>query len=108
MPKYLIQGSYTPDGLKGLAKDKASGRKAAVQASLKAVKAKLESYYFVFGADDFVIIVDAQDNISMAAVALAVGATGMVDSRITPLLTIDEVDQALAIPTKFRAPGQDA
>ncbi len=108
MPKFLIQGSYTTEGLKGLAKDKASGRKTAVQASLKAVKAKLESYYFAFGVDDFVIIVDAPDNITMAAVALAVGATGTVDSRITPLLTIDEVDQALAIPTKFRAPGQDS
>jgi hypothetical protein len=31
----------------------------------------------------------------------------MVDRRVTPLLTIDEVDQALAIPTRFRAPGQD-
>jgi uncharacterized protein with GYD domain len=107
MPKYLIQGSYTPEGLRGLAKDKASGRKAAVQASLKAVKAKLESYYFTFGADDFVIIIEAPDNVTMAAVALAVGATGTVDSRVTPLLSIEEVDQALALPTKFRAPGQD-
>jgi hypothetical protein len=31
MPKYLIQGTYTPEGVKGLMKDKASGRKAAVQ-----------------------------------------------------------------------------
>jgi uncharacterized protein with GYD domain len=107
MPKYLIQGSYTAEGLKGLAKDKASGRKAAVQAVLKPVKAKLESYYFAFGTDDFVMIVEAPDNVTMAAVALAVGATGLVDSRITPLLSIDEVDQALALPIKFRAPGQD-
>ena len=42
MPKYLIQASYTAEGLKGLAKDKASGRKAAVQAAMKAVKARLD------------------------------------------------------------------
>jgi hypothetical protein len=40
MPKYLIQGRYTPEGLKGLAKDKASGRKAAVQAAIKSLKGK--------------------------------------------------------------------
>lgn len=106
MPKYMIQGSYSPEGLKGLAKETASGRKAAVQATLKSVKAKLECYYFTFGTDDFVIIVDAPDNVAMAAIALAVGATGLVDSRVTALLSIDEVDQALALPTKFRGPGQ--
>jgi uncharacterized protein with GYD domain len=106
MPKYLIQGSYTREGLKGLAKDKASGRKAAVEALLKGVKGKLESYYFAFGADDFVIILELPDNVSMAAIAVAVGATGTVDSRVTALLSIEEMDQALALPTKFRAPGQ--
>src|SRR6266853_2198268 len=31
MAKYLCQASYTPEGMRGLIKDKASGRKAAVQ-----------------------------------------------------------------------------
>lgn len=30
MPKYLFQTSYTPEGLAGLRKDKASGRRQAV------------------------------------------------------------------------------
>ena len=30
MPKYLIEASYTAEGLRGLQKDKASGRKQAV------------------------------------------------------------------------------
>ena len=34
MAKYLIEGSYTAEGLRGLAKDKASGRKAAVEATI--------------------------------------------------------------------------
>jgi hypothetical protein len=29
MPKYLIEASYTAEGLRGLQKDKASGRKQA-------------------------------------------------------------------------------
>lgn len=67
MPKYLIQGSYTPEGLKGLAKDTASGRKAAVQSAMKSVKGKLESVYFALGSDDVVVIADAPDNIAIAA-----------------------------------------
>lgn len=106
MPKFLIQASYTAEGLKGLAKDKASGRKAAVQAAMKAIKGKLECMYFAFGDNDAVLIVDAPDNVAAAAISLATGSTGLVRIRTTPLLTIDEVDQALALPSKYRAPGQ--
>ncbi len=105
MPKYLIQASYSPEGINGLAKDKASGRKAVVQASLKALHGKLESFYFAFGADDAVVIVDLPDNASAASLALAASSTGLVHLRTTPLLTVDEVDQALAMPSKYRAPG---
>jgi uncharacterized protein with GYD domain len=106
MPKYLIQGSYTPEGHKGLAKDKASGRRAAAQAAVKSVKGKMESYYFTFGSDDFVMVVEVPDNIATAALSLAVGSTGTINTRATPLLTVEEVDQALALPTEYRAPGQ--
>jgi uncharacterized protein with GYD domain len=106
VPKYLIQGSYTPEGLKGLAKDKASGRKAAVQAGMKSVKGKLESMYFALGSDDVVVIVDAPDNIAIAAVSLSARAAGLVNIRTTALLTAQEIDQALALPAKLRAPGE--
>ncbi|MEP7362570.1 MAG: GYD domain-containing protein [Acidobacteriota bacterium] len=106
MPKYLIQAAYTSEGLKGLAKDKASGRKAAIQAAMKALKGKVESMYYTFGADDVVLIVDAPDNVAAAAISLTAGTTGMVRIRTTPLLTIEEVDQALALPSKYKAPGQ--
>jgi uncharacterized protein with GYD domain len=107
MPKYLLQASYTAEGLKGLAKDKASGRKAAVQAAMKQVKGKVESFYFTFGADDVVLIVEAPDNIAIASLSLAAGSTGLVNLRTTTLLSVDEVDQALALPSKYRAPGEE-
>jgi uncharacterized protein with GYD domain len=106
MPKYMIQARYTPEGLKGLAKDKASGRKAAVQAALKKLNGKLESFYYAFGSEDAVLIIDAPDNIAAAALSLGVGSTGLVSIKTTPLLTVEEVDKALALPAAYRAPGQ--
>ncbi|HVO97864.1 MAG TPA: GYD domain-containing protein [Bryobacteraceae bacterium] len=106
MPKYLIQGSYTPEGLKGLVKDTASGRKAAVQVAMKSLKGRLESLHFALGADDIVLIVDAPDNVAIAALSLSVGQTGMVNLRTTPLLTVEETDQAMTLSTKYRSPGQ--
>lgn len=88
-----------------MAKDKATGRKAAVQAAMKALKGKVECMYFSFGADDAVLIVDAPDNVSAAAVSLTASMSGLVRIRTTPLLTAEEVDQALAMPSKYRAPG---
>jgi uncharacterized protein with GYD domain len=108
MPKYLIQARYTAEGLKGLAKDKGSGRKAALQNAMKSVKGKVESFYFALGQDDVVAIIEAPDNIAAAALSLNVGSTGLVNIRTTALLTADEVDQALALPSRYRAPGQES
>jgi uncharacterized protein with GYD domain len=106
MPKYLIQASYTTEGLQGLFKDTASGRKAAVQSAVKAVGGKLEAFYYAFGADDAVILVDLPDNVTAAAVGLTTSSSGVVRTRTTPLLTVEEVDQALKVQTKYRAPGK--
>ena len=107
MPKYLVQASYTAEGLKGLRKDKASGRKTAVTEAMEALGGKLESLYFAFGEHDAIVIVDLPDNISAARFAIAVGGSGLVRTRTTPLLTIEEADEALgAADIAYRAPGR--
>jgi uncharacterized protein with GYD domain len=106
MPKYMIQASYTPEGLMGLAKDGASGRRAAVKAGVKSVGGKLESMHYAFGSEDVIVIVDVPDNIAAARLAVAVGSSGMVSSITTPLLTCEEMDKALTKGTKYQAPGQ--
>ena len=71
MPKYLCQGSYTEHGLKGLVKEGGSKRRAVVEQLAKEMGGKLDAFYFAFGGDDFVIILDLPGNVDMAAVALA-------------------------------------
>ena len=105
MPKYMLQASYTAEGVRGLMKDTASGRRAAVKASLKGAGGKLESMYYSFGKDDAVVIMDLPDNVAAASMSAAVGASGMVRVRTTPLLTVEEMDKALAKKSKYRAPG---
>lgn len=107
MPKYLVRASYTAEGLQGLQKDKASGRKAAVSKALENLGGKLECIYFAFGEDDVLVIFDLPDNVAAARLAVAVGASGLVRTRTTPLLTVEEADQALGAPDiGFRAPGR--
>jgi uncharacterized protein with GYD domain len=105
MPKYLIQASYTTEGIHGLVGDSASGRRADVQAAVKAVGGKVEAFYYAFGDHDTIIILDLPDNVTAAAVSLTTSGTGTVRVRTTPLLTVEEVDKALEIKLRYRAPG---
>jgi len=106
MPKYLLQASYTTDGIQGLVGDSASGRRADVQAAVKAVGGKVEAFYFAFGADDVIIILDLPDNVTAAAIGLTTSGSGGVRVRTTPLLSVEEVDKALEVKMRYRAPGQ--
>lgn len=105
MPKFLIQASYTPEGTKGLLKEGASGRRAAVDQVVTDLGGKVEAMYFAFGEDDTVLIVDLPDPVSMAAVSLTVKASGALHTRATPLLTLDDIDAAARRKVSFRAPG---
>lgn len=106
MAKFLIQANYSAEGLKGLLKDKGSGRKAAVEKALKSVGGKLECMYYSFGKFDVVLVADLPDSVSAAAMCFAVCASGLAHTQTTPLLTIDETDEALGKSVGYKAPGK--
>jgi uncharacterized protein with GYD domain len=106
MPKYLFQASYTPEGVLGLMKDTASGRRTAIKAGIKSVGGKLESIHYCFGSDDVILIAELPDNIAAARLAASVAASGLINMMTTPLLTVEEMDIALSKGAKYQAPGQ--
>lgn len=105
MPKYLYIGSYTHEGAKGLAKEGAAGRRAAVAKLAESLGGKLDEFYYAFGADDFYITVDLPDNIAAAAIAASVGQSGAASTRTVVLLTTQDMDAALKKKAPFRPPG---
>lgn len=106
MAKYLITGSYTTEGIKGVLKEGGSGRREAVTTVLKSMGGKLESMYYAFGETDVFVIADVPDNVSALALSMGVAATGTVNVKTTVLLTVEEVDQATKKTLSFRAAGQ--
>ena len=105
MPKYLITGSYTIQGAKGVLAEGGSARVAAVEKTATSVGGRLESFYFGFGGDDFYVTVDLSGNAAAAAVAMTVAAAGGVSARTVVLLTPEEVDAAMKLSPAYRAPG---
>jgi uncharacterized protein with GYD domain len=77
----------------------------AIGKAFKAAGGSVECAYFSFGDYDVVVIADAPDNTSAAALAIAVSASGLVKTRVTPLLTAEEVDAALKKTVAYRPPG---
>ncbi len=106
MPKFLIQLSYLPEGTKGLLKDGGSARRKAASDVLAQFNGKVEAFYFAFGADDAVLIVEVPDQETMAAISLTVSSTGTIRTRATPLLTPEQIDEAAKKHVNYRAPGQ--
>ena len=107
MPLYLSKFSYTPETWAKLI-GKPEDRRLAAQSYIESVGGKLHGFWYGFGAHDGYNLWEAPDNVSMAAVALAIGGGGALRSfETTVLFTVEETMDALrkAAQIKYRPPG---
>jgi len=105
MPKYLIEASYTVEGVKGLLKDGGSRRRDVLRSVVESLGGKQELFYYVFGEDDVLLVVDLPDNISVAAASLRIAAAGAASSRVRVLITPEEIDAAAKKEVPYTVPG---
>jgi uncharacterized protein with GYD domain len=106
MAKYLLHGSYTEEGLKGLLKEGGTKRMEATKKAIESMGGKLEAYYYAFGENDYYLIVDQPENVNVVAGVLIANATGTVKLKTTVLITPEEVDEAVKKSMDWRPPGQ--
>jgi len=105
MPKYLVTGNYSPEGVKGLMQEGGTSRLAAATAAFESVGGSVDCFYYAFGDTDVVGICDCPDDASAAAVSFMINASGAVSITLKPLLTVAEVDAAAAKTPSYRPPG---
>ena len=80
----------------------------AAQSYIESVGGKLHGFWYAFGEHDGYNLWEAPDNVSMAAVAIAIGGGGALSSlETTVLLTVEETLDALdkAGQLRYRPPG---
>lgn len=107
MPLYLTRFSYTPETWARLIGNPEDRREAA-RTYIQSVGGNLHGFWYAFGTHDGYTLWEAPDNVSMAAVALAIGSGGALSSHeTTVLLSVDETLEALrqAAHVRYRAPG---
>ena len=107
MPLYLGRFSYTTDAMKALL-DQPQDRSAAAREVAESLGGKLLGFWYAFGPFDGVFLMEAPDNASAAALAMAVGAGGALSEvETTVLLDMDEAQDAMrkAAAATYRPPS---
>ena len=107
MPLYLTKFGYTPATWGRLIANP-EDRRSAAKSYIESVGGKLHGFWYAFGTHDGYTLWEAPDNVSMAAVALAINGGGALSSlETTVLLTVDETIEALrqAEQVRYRPPG---
>ena len=95
MSYYLIQASYTSQAIAAMVKNP-QDRAAAVRPMIEKAGGKLHGLWFTFGDSDIVAIAEMPNNVSAAAISMAIGASGVMSSyRSTPLMTSGEAAEAM-------------
>ena len=107
MPLYLTRFSYTPETWARLIANPEDRREAA-RSYIESVGGTLHGFWYAFGSHDGVNLWEAPDDVSMAAVALAIGSGGAVTNlETTVLMTVEDTMEAMrtAQRVKYRPPG---
>ncbi len=107
MTLYLTRFSYTPETWARLSKNPENRREAA-RKYIESVGGKLHGFWYGFGAYDGYNLWEAPDNVSMAAVAIAISGGGALSKiETTVLLSVEETMEALSRvgAVTYRSPG---
>ncbi len=110
MPMYLSRFSYTPETWARLIANPEDRRKAA-RTYIESVGGTLHGFWYAFGAHDGLTLWEAPDDVSMAAVALAIGSGGAVTNlETTVLMSVEDTMAALttARGISYRPPGSQS
>ncbi|MEV0805343.1 GYD domain-containing protein [Micromonospora sp. NPDC050200] len=107
MAKFLLKSSYTVEGLRGLSKDGGTKRAEIVRAMIENLGGRMESLHFGFDEQhDTYVVCELPNHETAAAMAIAIRVTGGLETRITPILTAEEVDEATRIRVVYEPPGR--
>jgi len=89
MPLYIMLSSLTDEGAKTIKKH--PKRISEVNQELEAMGVKILSQYAMLGQYDFVTVVEAPDNATVAKASLEMGSRGTIRIQTLAAVAIDEL-----------------
>ena len=88
MPTYILLSTLTPQGVQTLKSN--PDRLREVNRDIEELGARVVHQWATLGPFDFVNVVEAPDNVTIAKVSVALGARGSAKLQTLSALTIDE------------------
>ncbi|CAN5815697.1 hypothetical protein BH18ACT17_BH18ACT17_09140 [soil metagenome] len=105
MARFMFKVSYSKEGMQGVLKEGAASRRTFIEKMAADMGGSITSFDFAFGETDVYVISEMPDEITAAAVATAVGASGAGSIETVVLLSAEDIDRAIAKNAPYRAPG---
>jgi uncharacterized protein with GYD domain len=105
MPNYLIEASYSTEGVGGVADKGGTARREAVAQLIAAAGGKMECFYFAFGDADVYVVAELPSDEVAAGLALSINRSGSTKIRTVVLLTPEQIDAAAKMAPEYRRPG---
>jgi uncharacterized protein with GYD domain len=93
MPTYVMLTNLTPEGVRTLKNN--PGRVAEVNKEVEQIGAKVQAQYATLGQYDFVTVVEAPDEKTMARVSVELGSRGTMTSQTLAAMSADELASSL-------------
>jgi len=98
MPTYVMLTNLTAEGVRTLKNN--PGRVAEVNREVEQIGAKVVAQYATLGQYDFVTIVEAPDNETVAHLSVDLGSRGTARMQTLPAISLEE------LMTKLKGPDQ--
>ena len=107
MPNYMYSGNYTSKGAAGLLNDGGKAREEEAEKAAASMGGSLEAYYWCYGDMDVMMIINVPSEEMAIKFSLYVGASGVFNGKLTPLITVDTMEAATSTELPFiRLPGE--
>ena len=93
MPTFVMLTNLTPDGVRTLKNN--PNRVQEVNKEVEQLGAKVVAQYATLGQYDFITIVEAPDEKTMAKVSVELGSRGTMTSQTLPAISGDDLASSL-------------
>lgn len=106
MPLYLGRFKYSAEAIKGMIENP-HDRGAAAARAAESLGCKIHGLWWTFGERDGAFLLEAPDDVAVVALSMTVGATGQISTEATPLLDMDQAQDAMrrAASATFNPPN---
>lgn len=93
MPKYIVLGKFTAEGIENI-KDSPKRLEAAGKLA-ESLGGKFVNFYYTMGGYDFVCVVKATSNETMMQALLTLGTQGMISTETLTAIPVEKVAEII-------------